>query len=64
MTKPSFNIKGETIEFRVKTRGRTIWKDRCELKNKKRIDDIAKILKFKFDIDLSINEKFDKRWFE
>ena len=62
--KPNFNIKEDVIEIRVKSRGRTIWKDRCELRNRKKLEDIARVLKFKFEINLAINDKLDNRWFE
>ena len=63
--KPNFNIMGEVIEIKVMNGGRTIFKDRCEIKNKKKLKKIGEVLKYKFDISLEINKKLNKKyWFD
>ena len=66
--KTSFNISGDILDLRIMTRGRTTYKARCDLNDKKQLRLIMETLQLKFNINLKEmilkEQKIEQDWFQ
>jgi len=62
------NYDDDILDLRIMTKGRTTYKARCNLGNKKGLEEVINVLRIKFNVDLgklanSKKRKIEEDWF-